>query len=194
MKFQNCVIAAALAALLAACQTTPDSAPPPEEDVATEVEQPKTILQQWEEAKPALLTTLRADARLRVIEQEDGSLYVQIRSGSSFTIGGSKPSAELAATLDHVAEAVKGYDFLTLTISGHSDNVGNAQHNIQLSEQRAKDVFDYLQAQGVQQPMLYEGLGSEKPIASNDTSEGRAVNRRVDVVILPASENRELSL
>lgn len=139
--------------------------------------------QQWDADRLDLLETLRRDPHLRVVEREDGSIYIQIRSVHAYTIGRTKPAGEVAEALNHIASAVQGRNHLRITIQGHSDNVGQPAHNQILSEKRAKEVFDYLKIQGVQQDMKYEGLGAEQPIASNNTREGRAVNRRVDVLI-----------
>jgi outer membrane protein OmpA-like peptidoglycan-associated protein len=74
---------------------------------------------------------------------------------------------------------------LRIEVSGHTDNTGSAQTNKRLSESRAKAVVDYLVKHGVATGrMTYVGYGSEQPIESNDTPEGRAVNRRSEFKIL----------
>lgn len=71
-----------------------------------------------------------------------------------------------------------------IEISGHTDNVGNSEKNQQLSEARAKAVRDYLISQGIDSTRIeYRGYGSSKPVASNETEEGRAENRRVEFVM-----------
>ena len=70
-------------------------------------------------------------------------------------------------------------------ISGHTDSVGSAAYNQKLSEARAKAVYDYFVSQGVDKFRLaYAGYGKEKPIATNETEEGRAQNRRVELNII----------
>ena len=70
-------------------------------------------------------------------------------------------------------------------ISGHTDSVGSAAYNQKLSEARAKAVYDYFISQGVSKWRLaYAGYGKEKPIATNETEEGRAQNRRVELQII----------
>ena len=67
-------------------------------------------------------------------------------------------------------------------VSGHTDNVGGAAYNQKLSEARAKAVYDYFVANGVNADRLsYAGYGMERPIAPNDTPEGRQQNRRVEL-------------
>jgi len=72
----------------------------------------------------------------------------------------------------------------TISVEGHTDNVGNAAANKKLSEQRAKAVLDYLVSRGVDKKRLKSvGYGLTKPVADNKTEEGRAKNRRVELVI-----------
>jgi len=68
---------------------------------------------------------------------------------------------------------------LTVTIEGHTDNVGGDADNQILSQNRAKSIFDYLVSRGIDKSRLsYKGYGASKPIANNGTAEGRAKNRR----------------
>ena len=72
-----------------------------------------------------------------------------------------------------------------IRIIGFTDNTGKVDYNQTLSEKRAKSVYDYLMMQGVSTDrMVYEGKGIHDPVASNDTPEGRSLNRRVEIVIL----------
>lgn len=73
---------------------------------------------------------------------------------------------------------------LQIQINGHSDNAGLKFKNLRISELRARAVFDYLIIKGVQNKLLFKGYGSEMPVASNDTDEGRAKNRRVEFEII----------
>jgi len=70
-------------------------------------------------------------------------------------------------------------------IKGHTDNVGNDEHNLDLSKRRAKAVFEYLVGQGIATERLaHEGYGEKVPIATNETDEGRAANRRTEFEII----------
>jgi outer membrane protein OmpA-like peptidoglycan-associated protein/tetratricopeptide (TPR) repeat protein len=74
---------------------------------------------------------------------------------------------------------------VVVEIQGHTDNVGNDNDNMVLSDNRAKSVYDYIISTGVNADRLkYKGYGKTKPIASNDTEEGRSKNRRTVFVIL----------
>jgi outer membrane protein OmpA-like peptidoglycan-associated protein len=68
---------------------------------------------------------------------------------------------------------------LSIEIEGHTDNVGSQEHNLTLSENRAKEVYSFLVDKGIAATrMTYKGFGDSKPIASNDSETGRAENRR----------------
>lgn len=73
---------------------------------------------------------------------------------------------------------------MEVQINGHSDNSGSKAKNQKLSEQRAREVFEYLIKKGVQNKMYFKGFGSLYPIASNDTEAGKAQNRRVEFEII----------
>lgn len=74
---------------------------------------------------------------------------------------------------------------LNITINGHTDNTGSKEYNKKLSKQRAEEVKKYLddQLEGTNITFTTEGYGDSKPIASNDTEDGQAKNRRVEIVI-----------
>ncbi|MFN7982795.1 MAG: OmpA family protein [Vicinamibacterales bacterium] len=85
--------------------------------------------------------------------------------------------------LDEVAGVLKGAPQLSVTIEGHTDNVGDAAANRALSEARARAVVQWLGQHGIEQSRLHaEGFGPDRPVAPNTTSEGRARNRRVDII------------
>jgi len=73
---------------------------------------------------------------------------------------------------------------LNLRIEGHTDSTGSYDYNLKLSEARARSVFDFLAAQGIEpERMIVKGYGPDRPIADNGTNEGRSRNRRVEIVI-----------
>ena len=74
---------------------------------------------------------------------------------------------------------------IKIQIAGHTDNVGSYKANIRLSKNRAQRVTNYLIEKGIEEDRIVAvGYGSSRPIASNETDEGKAENRRVEVVIL----------
>ncbi len=87
--------------------------------------------------------------------------------------------------LDKIAETIKKHSNLEYEIQGHTDNTGDENFNIKLSAKRAEAVKNYLISKGVPANILTtKGFGSSKPIADNNTIEGRKKNRRVVFVIL----------
>lgn len=97
-------------------------------------------------------------------------------------------SAELLpssfAFLDSVIHILDDQPTIKLHIEGHTDSDGDAESNRVLSEKRAKTVMSYLASQGIESSRLSsQGFGEEKPIASNETSKGKATNRRVELRI-----------
>jgi OOP family OmpA-OmpF porin len=101
-----------------------------------------------------------------------------------FETGKAELRPESFAELDRVVELLKLNPSMQIAISGHTDNVGAASLNRELSDARAKSVMAYLVQKGIQQKRLVaRGFGDAKPIADNATDEGRQANRRVEFTI-----------
>lgn len=102
----------------------------------------------------------------------------------NFEFGKSSISPDSYDYLNKVAELMKQSD-IEVEIKGHTDNVGAEAFNMNLSKQRAKAVYDYLVGKGVDASKLsYSYYGMSRPITTNDTEEGRRINRRVEFEIL----------
>lgn len=87
--------------------------------------------------------------------------------------------------LDEFIVFLNDHPTMTISIEGHTDNVGSDEFNLILSENRAKAVYNYLVNNGIDANRLqYKGFGETTPIATNETEEGRAMNRRTEFVIL----------
>jgi outer membrane protein OmpA-like peptidoglycan-associated protein len=100
---------------------------------------------------------------------------VQFESGSAVL---TQPSY---AVLDQLVDVMRQYPDYTLSIAGHTDNVGDARKNLQLSEERAKACYDYLVFRAIHPERLrYAGFGQNRPVADNNSAEGQKMNRRVD--------------
>ncbi len=92
---------------------------------------------------------------------------------------------ESQAELNKIIEFLNLNSNVRIEISGHTDNIGNVQYNQVLSEKRAKSVVDYLASKGIQAGRLsFKGYGSSMPIGTNDTEEGRSINRRTELKIV----------
>ena len=89
-------------------------------------------------------------------------------------------------TLNSVALVLKEYDRSIVDVYGHTDSQGSDAYNLQLSQQRASSVGQYLARQGIDPRRLnMQGFGESRPVASNATEAGRAQNRRVEIAISP---------
>ena len=87
--------------------------------------------------------------------------------------------------LNRVAELLKRYNTYKVIIEGHTDGVGRANYNLMLSTRRARTVMRYLVHRGIDEDrMLAKGLGASVPLASNRTLSGRAINRRVEFILV----------
>lgn len=110
---------------------------------------------------------------------KDGYVALDI----NFDTGKSTIRDESRPMIEQIVKLLKDNADLKLSIEGHTDNVGDAKSNKTLSEQRAKSVMDAITKAGVDGRRLSAvGYGQEKPVADNRTDEGRAKNRRVELV------------
>jgi len=92
--------------------------------------------------------------------------------------------------LDRVIKILKKFPNYKIKIVGHTDNIGSRQFNLELSERRAKSVYDYLIQNGInREVLLTEGKAFDEPVAPNDTEEGRAKNRRVEFLLIKPGVN-----
>jgi outer membrane protein OmpA-like peptidoglycan-associated protein len=138
------------------------------------------VASQLSPSTPVVSTdTPDADDMAKQLE-ENGKVDIY---GIYFDVDKTFIKAESNPTLEQVAKLMKANPNLSLKINGHTDNTGSIEHNMKLSDGRAKSVVDKLvKKYGVEKTRLQsEGYGDTKPIASNDTEEGKAKNRRVEL-------------
>ena len=96
---------------------------------------------------------------------------------------------EFTAEVDAAAELLLANPDVTVRIDGHTDSIGTEEYNQGLSERRAEAVAAYLEAAGVSRDrMTVAGFGETQPVASNDTAEGRALNRRVEIDLIDPAD------
>jgi outer membrane protein OmpA-like peptidoglycan-associated protein len=106
-----------------------------------------------------------------------------ILRGVNFKTASAELLEESYYVLEQVYNSLEAYTNVKVEIAGHTDDQGGAQYNLVLSYQRAKSVMDYLIMRGISPSRLIaKGYGKDKPMTSNSTAEGRALNRRVEVV------------
>ena len=102
-----------------------------------------------------------------------------------FDFNESKLKSESYLELDRLYKFLNDNPAINIEVSGHTDNVGSDEYNITLSNARANAVKDYLVSKGIStNRIISKGYGKSKPVATNDTDEGRQLNRRVEFTIL----------
>lgn len=120
------------------------------------------------------------------VHREGDNLRLVLPGNITFATGSAVIQASFNAVLDDVAKVLTKYDKTTLLIEGHTDNVGDASFNQQLSLQRANAVKAYLNTHAVDTRRLtVEGYGESMPRGDNATADGRQMNRRVELRIVP---------
>ncbi len=102
-------------------------------------------------------------------------------SGINFLFGKDEITEQGKLILDDVTDVLAKHKEFNVVISGHTDNVGDNELNLHLSQQRAQSVLNYLSNNGIQLERLSAiGHGETNPIADNSSAEGRAINRRIE--------------
>lgn len=129
---------------------------------------------------------LRAQLGNGTVTNTGDSLVVTLPQDILFGFDSASVSVQSQGDLQAVARSLQQYPNSTVSVIGHADNVGEAAYNQQLSEDRARAVAQVLVAGGVSPSRINAfGRGEDAPIASNQTAEGRAANRRVEIIITP---------
>ncbi len=120
------------------------------------------------------------------VARQGDNLVLRMPSDVTFASNQSSINQRFYATLDDVAAVLDRYDQSVIDIVGHADSDGADDYNLNLSRQRASSVARYLVDRGVLADRLYvDGRGESQPIASNLTQDGKAQNRRVEILIRP---------
>lgn len=120
------------------------------------------------------------------VQRQGDNIVLNMPSDITFAVAQSDIQAQFYPPLDQIAETLKQYPQTVIDIVGHADSTGADDYNQALSERRAASVASYLVSRGVLRDRLFAaGRGESQPIASNATEQGRAQNRRVEVVVRP---------
>lgn len=132
-----------------------------------------------------ILTRVGGDSGVQISRTSTGALLLRATGDAAFGTASAVLSPRFRNFLQQLANGLGTYPTLATKVSGHTDSVGDAQLNDKLSAARANATIAYLVSLGVPASRLVsEGKGSREPIAGNDTAEGRAANRRVDLLII----------
>lgn len=123
-----------------------------------------------------------------IIANTGSQLRVILPESVTFATGSATVAASFLPTLRQVANSLNAHPKSTVRVVGHTDTVGSEAYNLQLSKERALAVARILASNGVSASrMSYSGRGFNEPITTNATVEGRAQNRRVEIVITPTN-------
>ncbi|WP_286233807.1 OmpA family protein [Thalassotalea sediminis] len=120
------------------------------------------------------------------VVREGDNIRLVMPSNITFATNQSYISTGFHATLNDVAKVLRKYEKTLLSIEGHTDSTGSHQYNQTLSLQRAQSVKDYLiQRNIVNNRLKVTGYGEGKPLVNNNSAQNRALNRRVEIQIIP---------
>jgi len=118
------------------------------------------------------------------VERVGEGIKITFDSGILFATNSSTLEAQAKTSISKLAVILNKYPDTNVLITGHTDSDGKEEYNQTLSEKRAKAVSDYAMLQGIASSRLsIVGLGETEPVASNDTVEGKRLNRRVEIAI-----------
>ncbi len=118
-------------------------------------------------------------------------LILRMPSGITFPVDSYAIQPQFQSTLNQVAQTLSSYNQTYIDVLGHTDSTGSDAYNQTLSVNRAQAVASYLSSRGVASARMgVRGFGESAPIASNDTEMGRAQNRRVEIKVVPLTQNQ----
>ncbi|HVY82809.1 MAG TPA: OmpA family protein [Steroidobacteraceae bacterium] len=124
------------------------------------------------------------------VTRQGDNIVLNMPGNITFATGSADLNSSFFGVLDSVALVLKEYDKTIIDVAGHTDSVGSDQTNQALSERRANTVGQYLRSKGIQENRIATiGYGKSRPIASNDTPDGRQQNRRVELTLTPLTES-----
>jgi len=148
----------------------------------------KLQLKREAEAKIKRLTKLFDPANVEILLTPDADVILRLKK-LNFRSGSAVIPPNTYSILDHVMESITIFKNRNVRVEGHTDSVGANLYNQDLSERRALAVQDYLRGrmESVHVDISGVGFGEDKPIANNETAEGRERNRRIDIVLLVPS-------
>ena len=143
-----------------------------------------------EAAEKAAALAMADLRRLADVKQEQRGMVITLSGNVLFASNESTLLPAAVLKLNEVADAlIKGNPDANITIEGHTDSQGQRQYNMELGQKRADAVKAQLVARGVAADRITAvGVGPDRPIADNKSAEGRANNRRVEIIVQPAKK------
>ncbi len=130
-------------------------------------------------------TAAQADlAKLAAVKEEARGLVITLSGSVLFASNKSELLPAAQTRLNQVADALLATKERKLTVEGHTDSRGSASYNQVLSQQRADAVRSYIVSRGYPGDLIQaQGIGKDRPVADNESAEGRANNRRVEIIV-----------
>jgi outer membrane protein OmpA-like peptidoglycan-associated protein len=138
------------------------------------------------EAERKAAAAMASLAEVAKVKEESRGMVITLSGSVLFATGKYELLPIARDKLDEVAKAVSDQGYKSILVEGHTDSVGKASDNETLSLKRAESVRTYLVSRGIPSDKIRAaGLGSSRPVAENGTPDGRANNRRVELVVEP---------
>lgn len=148
-----------------------------------ELEAEKKARAEAEKRAAAAMASLQEIAK---VKEEARGMVITLSGAVLFATGKYELLPIAREKLDEVAKALKDQGYKSILVEGHTDSVGRASDNETLSLKRAESVRTHLVSQGIPSDKIRAtGLGSSRPVADNGSADGRANNRRVEIVVEP---------
>lgn len=139
-----------------------------------------------QEAERKAQAALASLEELAKVKEEARGVVITLSGSVLFASGKYELLPIAQSKLDEVAKALKEQGYKSIVVEGHTDSRGSDSANLVLSERRADSVRAFLVSRGIESSKITsQGIGEARPIASNDSAEGRANNRRVELVVQP---------
>jgi outer membrane protein OmpA-like peptidoglycan-associated protein len=143
----------------------------------------------YQDKQEAKLRAQMAGTGVDVVRKGD-NITLDMPGNVTFAFDSAALNPQFNSVLEKVAQTLSEFDQTVIQIAGHTDSTGTHAYNMKLSEQRAGSVKSFLAGRGVpSQRMQTLGAGPDHPIADNSTEAGRAENRRVEITIVPVTED-----
>jgi outer membrane protein OmpA-like peptidoglycan-associated protein len=127
---------------------------------------------------------LEALSKLSAVKEEERGLVITLSGSVLFAFNQAVLYPEAQTRLNQVAEALLSVPERSIVVEGYTDSRGSGSYNVDLSQRRADAVRSYLVSRGISADRIRaQGFGKSRPVADNGTAEGRANNRRVEIVV-----------
>ena len=148
-----------------------------------------TAVGAYMDAQEAKLRRQLEDTGVSVTRLGD-DIVLNMPGNVTFDVNRSELKSEFYPVLNSVGLVLDEFDKTLIDVNGHTDSTGSMSYTLNLSDNRAQSVADYLASRGVDDARIYpQGFGPNYPVADNTTSDGRTLNRRVELVLKPLTQS-----